>query len=214
MWLMVITSEWKRGLFAYQHPFRCCAIWKIQLLHKFALFQIEYFTGAQQTWEYFKIFYNLLIILVFDFAFSFQITLQEIIALLNVSRFMQHLVKLHIKTLKYITSMIIPPNCIFLVAELIFLNMWHLIEILLFSSSLTKKMPTCVNFLKNVKCITASLNVCPSPLKALLSGLFCLQLFSGTPLNRTGPPNHFLLNYLFLSPYLTSISFCFLDKCI
>ena len=111
------------------------------------------------------------------------------------------------------------PNCIFLVAELIFLNwiflnMWHLIEILLFSSSLTKKMPTCVNFLKNVKGITASLNVCPSPLKALLSGLFCLQLFSGTPLNRTGPPNHFLLNYLSLSPYLTSISFCFLDKCI
>ena len=150
----------------------------------------------------------------FYFAFSFQITLQEIISLLNVSRFMQHLVKLHIKTLIYITSMIIPPNCIFLVAELIFLNMWHLIEILLFSSSLTKKMPTCVNFLKNVKCITASLNVCPSPLKALLSGLFCLQLFSGTPLNRTGPPNHFLLNYLFLSSYLTSISFCFLDKCI
>ena len=126
MWLMVITSEWKRGLFAYQHPFRCCAIWKIQLLHKFALFQIEYFTGAQQTWEYFKIFYNLPNILVFDFAFPFQITLQEIIALLNVSRLMQHLVKLHIKTLINITSIIIPPNCIFLVAELIFLNMWHL----------------------------------------------------------------------------------------
>ena len=94
-------------------------------------------------------------------------------------------------------------------------NIYHKqIEILIFSSSLTKKVPTCVNFLKNIKCITASLNVCPSPLKALLSGLFCLQLFSGTPLNRTGPPNHFLLNYLFLSPYLTSISFCFLDKCI
>ena len=73
-------------------------------------------------------------------------------------------------------------------------------------------MSTCVNFLENIKCITASLNVCPSPLKALLSGLFCLQLFSGTPLNRTGPPNHFLLNYLFLSSYLTSISFCFFGQ--
>ena len=176
---MVITSEWKRGLFAYQHPFRCCAIWKIQLLHKFALFQIEYFTGAQQTWENFKIFYNLPNILVFLFRLFFS----------------NHFTRNNrTKLSKYLAS------------KLKFYYLPHL--------ALTKKMPTCVNFLKNVKCITASLNVCPSPLKALLSGLFCLQLFSGTPLNRTGPPNHFLLNYLFLSSYLTSISFCFLDKCI
>ena len=212
MWLMVITSEWKRGLFAYQHPFRCCAIWKIQLLHKFALFQIEYFTGAQQTWENFKIFYNLPNILVFLFRLFFSnhftrnnLTIECFTFYATPSKATHKDTNIYHKH---------TPNCIFLVAELIFLDMWHLIEILLFSSSLTKKMPTCVNFLKNVKCITASLNVCPSPLKALLSGLFCLQLFSGTPLNRTGPPNHFLLNYLFLSPYLTSISFCFLDKCI